>query len=665
MAFARDVRRCDTGGVQETSSQCRPLSSEWIGRAFTDSRAVLLHSASASPEQRHSFLFTNATRLIQTCVATELPDCFAAIEQALATGFHVAGYMTYEAGALLQGGVPHPLPAGAPLLCFGIYESVERFDHFGSGAASGKTEAPAEPLDLAIMPALPYSKYEQNIAAIQHWIGAGDSYQVNYTIPFRTESLESPQRIYEALAPAQASGYAAVVHLADSTNNAPTILSFSPELFFATDAIRNIITRPMKGTAPRREDEAGDIIEAARLADDEKNRAEHVMIVDLLRNDLGRVCEPGSIQTSNLFRVETYPTLHQMTTDVRGRLRPDAKWLDIFRSLFPSGSITGAPKRRTMEIIHQVENEARGAYTGAIGYIAPDGTSSFSVAIRTLQVRHHEDRCSITMGVGGGIVADSTAPSEYAECLLKTEFVRRASKRLHLIETMRADGAILRFEDLHLARVTRTAKELGIPHDEQEIRKAIHDYLQSHLSSDPQRIRLTIETSGELGITSKPLDSWRSTLRIRLARGRMVQGDPALRHKTNFRPTYDEELHAAKDRGFDESIFANDAGLVTEGCVTNVFLLRGDRLVTPYLDCGVLPGVLRKTLMEHGLVDETVVPLQELESCEVLLLGNSLRGFYPVESLEMQPGRVLTFDTARAAELVRELHKVLPTPSKP
>lgn len=617
--------------------------SDLISAAFNQPGTVLLQNADAIRSEEPTLLFSHPEQNIVANTAAEVQASLLALQYAVNSGRYVAGYMTYEAGLALHGLPAHPLPAGEPLLCFGVYSQVQ------SSRPQAATQTPAESLNLALMPAVSRDRYCNSIETVQQWIAAGDIYQANYTMPLQSQCADSPEAIYRAILQQQPAAFASIVRLQLPGGVTPLLLSFSPELFFATDEHRSILTRPMKGTAARRDQAAADAQAAGALAADPKNRAEHIMIVDLLRNDLGRVCEVGSVHVSDLFRVQTLPTVHQMVSDVRGRLRADATWSQIIPALFPSGSITGAPKHRAMQLLHQIENAPRGVYTGAIGYFAPDGRSRFSVAIRTLTLRERNNEHEVTCGVGGGIVADSFAGDERREAMLKAAFVRRASRPNHLIETMLGNHGRVRWLETHLDRMEHSAQELGRLFDREAVRSAVTTAARQTADTPPQRIRTTLSESCELNIETRPLDTWPAELRVRMEPRRSHLGDPALMHKTNFRESYDKALNEARRDGFQEALYANDAGLVTEGCVTNLFFVRDGRLLTPRLECGVLPGILRTELLRAGLLEESLLTLAGLEECECLLLGNSLRGAYHVASLQLDPERTLTWSRDRSA----------------
>ena len=375
---------------------------------------------------------------------------------------------------------------------------------------------------------------------------------------------------------------------------------------------------------------AEDRAAAVRLRNDEKNCAEHVMIVDLLRNDLGRICEMGSVRVEELFSVERYETLLQMTSTVSGRLRGGLSYYEIFKGMFPSGSITGAPKIRTMEIIHELERGPRGIYTGAIGYMAPDGTAAFNVAIRTLVMKEGEAR----MGVGGGIVADSEPMEEYRECLLKAEFLTRRRHDFQLIETMLWEGDYFLLE-MHLERMEASAEYFNFLWDREAVVGRLEEVAKGFRLGERYRVRLLLNEAGEVTVAAVKLSvevsGWG---RVRLSMERTSSTDVFLRHKTTRRELYEREYARARAEGFDEVIFLNERGEVTEGAISNVFIRRAGRLLTPPLRCGVLPGVLRRHLLESDAsAEECVLTVEDLESAEAVFVGNSVRGLREVRLL--------------------------------
>ena len=609
------------------------LPRRWRKLCFTEPDTVLLESTLPSWTEHHSYLFRRPLRLL-IADASSFDDFWLEMERALADGLHLAGFLTYEAGALLQGIPAHPLPHGMPLAIMGAYPAPEIFDHLAPTSEPARSSDSSDFLELAMMPTISVDRYTQCVSQIQRWIAAGDTYQLNYTMQLHSRCSAEPAAIYDRLAMEQPCSYSAALHF----RAAPAIISFSPELFFRKDPAGQVTTRPMKGTAPRSALPLVDVEAARALPRDEKNRAEHVMIVDLLRNDLGKICEMGSVRVDDLFHVETYPTVHQMISTVSGRLTAGQPWRDIFAALFPSGSITGAPKHHTMHLIHQVEPAARGLYTVAIGHIAPDGSAAFSVAIRSVVL--HTGTGTARMGVGGGIVADSLAAAEYRECLLKAEFVRRGSVPLQLVETMRSHNGNIPLFARHLHRLSRSATALGFSCDAAHIAS---DLAGRTPAEGSWRLRLTLAHNGTFQVSINPITPWPATLRLRLSSTPVPADQPSLQHKTTSRPIYDTALRNAQQDGFDEALFLNTAGELTEGCISNLLLRQGGRLLTPPLESGVLPGIYRGLMLENAEAEEAVLTLDDLRTADQVYLCNSVRGLGPVGQIVLPGGEVLQF----------------------
>ncbi len=411
---------------------------------------------------------------------------------------------------------------------------------------------------------------------------------------------------------------AGAAHCAYIDDGERQILSLSPELFFDLSRDGALMAKPMKGTAARAKDAHADAAARAHLAASAKDRAENLMIVDLLRNDLGRIAETGSVAVADLFAIETYPTVHQMVSTVTAQLKRGTGIADIVRALFPCGSVTGAPKIRAMEVIRELEQSPRGVYCGAIGHFAPDGSANFNVAIRTLTIEGHKGE----LGIGGAVVHDSLAAAEYAECLLKARYYEAARKPLELIETLcyEPHKGFVRAKR-HLARMRASASFFHMPFDEGLARQSLGKVVDD--GNGPLRMRLTLNERGEFACTSAPLGAGASEWNFTISEKRVNSADILLQHKTNRRELYESEFAAC---GADEVVFLNERGEITEGSRTNIFVQIDERLLTPPLSSGLLNGCLHAEMLANNDCEEHVLTSADLARAEKIYLGNSLRG---------------------------------------
>ncbi|AKM11255.1 aminodeoxychorismate synthase component I [Croceicoccus naphthovorans] len=549
----------------------------------------------------------------------------AAAEEARKGGAHIAGYLTYEAGLALE-------PRHAPLLAAKTLDSplvwLAAFDGYESVLPDtvadwfvAETNATPGPAYLSpLHPAVDREAYGQAFDTIADAILAGDIYQANLTFPLTGRWAGDPLAIHAALRKRAAAGYGALVF--DGERH---LLSLSPELFFALRG-DNVTLKPMKGTRPRAADPAKDAALARGLADSTKDRAENLMITDLMRNDVSRLAEPGSVIVRDAFAVESYPTVHQMTSSVRARLRDGYGAIDLLRAIFPCGSITGAPKIRAMELIDAIETAPRGAYCGAIGRVDPDGDSAFNVAIRTLTL---EGSCAggVRMGVGSGLVADSDADDEWAECLIKGGFVSGATAQPKLIETMRFDPAIgVPLIEFHLARLKESTIALGHSLDRHALRNDIQAFC--FLNRDPKRLRVLVATDGTWEIEGHKMpDAMPDPVPVAVLPLPVDPQDWRLRYKTTDRDFYDNARVEAEALGAREVVFVRDDGILTEGSFTNLFVERGGKLLTPPLSRGLLPGVMRAWLIDEGRAEEADLTVSDL--ADGFVIGNALRGLMP------------------------------------
>ncbi len=552
------------------------------------------------------------------------------------TGGHLAGYIAYEAGLALEkklAPLANARSGGAgPLVWLGLFDDapqrIAAADVPGWLAARGSGDKTSiGPLD----PQLSSGGYIAAFEALREAIHAGDIYQANLTYPLAGSYRGDPVTLYAQLRASAGAGYGGIVF-----DGSHWLLSFSPELFVALedDAAK---VKPMKGTRPRGGDAAADRALAQELTSSVKDRAENLMIVDLMRNDLSRVAVPGSVRVDAPFAVESYPTVHQMVSTVRATLMPERGAMDLVRALFPCGSITGAPKIRAMELINEVERDARGAYCGAIGRIGPDGAAAFNVAIRTLRLTPIENgQGSAVLGVGSAIVADSDAMAERRECEVKAGFARAASPandapQCDLIETMAFDPengiALL---ELHLERMKRSAAVLGHAFDRHAARNQIQALCFE--LEDPAKVRLRTARSGSTALEAGPMPaSFDGDVQAVALPHPLDPSDWRLAHKTSDRGFYEDALDAARAMDAAEAVLVRGDGLVTEGAWTNIFVERDGVLLTPPATLGLLPGVLRAFLLEKQRAREAELTLDDLAGG--FWLGNAVRGLFKAQLL--------------------------------
>ena len=598
----------------------------------------------ASPEgqrQARSRLYEGHAGTLACARIEDWPKLLAGLQEALRRGLYAVPVLTYELGEQLLGVAAHPLEGQAPLAQVLLFERVSMLDGeqvhdwLARRARDDGHAGDAGPASIAAVQAnVDEATFTRAIERIRDYIAAGDTYQVNYTYRLRFDAFGSPCALYARLRARQPVPYGALIGLPDGR----TVLSLSPELFMRHDAGR-LLARPMKGTAPAADDPALDGVRAQQLAADPKNRAENLMIVDLLRNDLGRVARTGSVGVPALFEVKRYGSVLQMTSTVQAQLRQDASLNDIFEALYPCGSITGAPKRRTMEIIHELEPAARGVYTGAIGWIDPPaagaavGDFCLSVPIRTLVLQPEQAGVRRgELGVGAGIVHDSVAAAEYAECRLKARFLTGLASGFELFETMfstREEGC--RHLERHLARLRTSSDYFGYPFGDDVVRAGVIAACAVLPPGVPCRLRLALLANGEVVVQTgalAPLAGEGEPVRLLLADEPVRSSDLFLRHKTSVRARYDAGWRAAEARGAFDTLFFNERGELTEGGRSNVFVRVAGRWVTPPLSSGVLPGVMRALLLDDPDWNAVEVPItrETLERAQEIVVCNALRG---------------------------------------
>ncbi|RQZ13096.1 aminodeoxychorismate synthase component I [Burkholderia sp. Bp9031] len=622
---------------------------------------ALLDDCDSTASARSSRLYSGFVRERVCTDPARLDEVDAAVAQDLRDGLHAVVVGDYEFGRNLE----RAQPGHAPLR-FLLYARCERLsrDEVDAWLAQQDGGGPPSIAGVAhVAKSVSRDAFDAAIAAVHDALRAGDSYQINYTYRLNFDMFGTPLALYRRLRARQPVRYGALIALPDGA----WVVSCSPELFVEKrgDVLR---ARPMKGTAPRSADPREDAAAAAFLANDPKNRAENVMIVDLLRNDVSRIARTGTVKVPALFSVEPYASVWQMTSTVEAGWRDGTTFAQMLRALFPCGSITGAPKHKTMELIDAIESTPRGLYTGAIGWLdapkesrstgdaSPDGAAGcgdfcLSVAIRTLTLEAADvdagatinprdaamtaaGRRRGTMGVGAGIVLDSVAADEYAECELKARFLTDADPGFQLFETTaatRADG--IRHLERHLARLQRSADAFGFRLDADALRREIDARCAALDGDGPYRMKLALAKDGTVDITAavlKPLPA--GPVGVMLASGHGFAptrtDDALLLHKTTRRAEFDRAWQAAEALGGFDMLFFNERGELTEGGRSNVFVKLDGVWVTPPLSCGVLPGVMRGVLLDDrafGAV-ERVVTRDDLARAQALLLTNALRG---------------------------------------
>jgi para-aminobenzoate synthetase/4-amino-4-deoxychorismate lyase len=531
--------------------------------------------------------------LVETATLEEVPSALVGLK-----GRSAAGFLSYEAGFAFEPKLrAERRHAELPLLWFMV------------GCACGEAPRLPDPAGAwvgAPSPLIHQTRYVRTVERIGEHILDGDIYQANFTFPCEVRTLGHPLTIYAQLRERAAGQWSAVVFTGTHWT-----LSFSPELFFTCED--GLVTcKPMKGTAGRDSDPHD-------LQQDPKQRSENLMIVDLLRNDLSRVAEPGSVRVPQLFAVESYPTILQMTSTVTAQLQQGLGAIDLLKAVFPCGSITGAPKIRAMEIIDALETAPRGIYTGSIGSLSADGDAAFNVAIRTLVLQ--DGQSVAQLGLGSGIVADSRGEDEWNECKRKGAFVATPAP-FNLIETMRIDdGGQLPDLDAHLQRLERSAHAFGFPLDAAALEAELINHAARHGAG---RLRLELAPGGAIGIECTALPNSPELAQVVVRPRKVDREDFRLSHKTSDRSLYDEPR---LESGMFEVLFTDEEGFLTEGSFTNLFAERDGRLITPPLSRGLLPGILRQRLLKSGEAMEGDLRLEDLKSG--FYIGNALRGLIP------------------------------------
>lgn len=555
-------------------------------------------------------------RVLSTSDPGEVRNVIEAAESEARSGGWVAGFVSYEAAPAFDYALKvNEARTGPPLVWFAAFRSAVPEPLRGGG----------ENWTASMRPEITRRDYRDRVGEIQRLITIGDTYQTNYTLRLRGHFEGVPGSLYADLSMAQRGGHHALL-----ATGRHTVVSASPELFFRWDG-RRIETRPMKGTIARGRWEEEDRLRRERLESSPKDRAENVMIVDLVRNDLGRVARFGTVEVERLFDIERYETVWQMTSTVAAETRPEVRLFDIFAAMFPCGSVTGAPKARTMEIIMGLETSPRGVYCGAIGLLAPPGSgrprAEFSVAIRTLVI-DERDR-SAEYGVGGGVVHESNAADEYREAMVKARVLQTRRPPVTLLETMRWDpGEGFWLLDRHMDRLRSSARYFGIPCPEAEIA----ELLDAVGGDGPLRVRLLVPERGRPSVEAVPLGAASPMAGLAVDTQPVDRSDVLRYHKTLRRASYEEAARRHPDA--DDVVMVNDRGEVVETTIANLAVRIGDTWMTPPIEAGCLPGTYRKELIDLGAIRERSLTVTDLRRADEVAVINSVRGWRPGKLLD-------------------------------
>ncbi|HWL24118.1 MAG TPA: aminodeoxychorismate synthase component I [Ureibacillus sp.] len=578
--------------------------------SFNEQEPLLSFEFASSSGKVQPLTFRNPIELIVANSVDEILPCLQRIQEAVQQGKYAAGYLTYEASPAFDASYQVRDGHTMPLLWFGIFSEPHQEELISDGSYHlGKWE-----------PIVSIDEYHAAIKSIKQSIAKGDTFQANYTIRLHSNFEGDDLALFQKLKRAQSSNYCAYINTGDHS-----ILSASPELFFHIDG-DEITTRPMKGTTIRGKTVAEDEENANWLYHSEKNRSENVMIVDLLRNDLGRIAELGSVEVTKLFEIEHYPTVHQMTSTIKAKIAPNKSYFDIFKALFPCGSITGAPKIKTMDIISSLESTPREVYCGAIGYFTPYGEAVFNVPIRTVVINNETGQA--TYGVGGGITWDSTAEGEYHEMLAKASFLEKNIPQFQLLESiLLEDGEFFLLKE-HLNRMKDSAKYFDFSFNKEKIQNALFSLSNEHKLGE-YKVRLLLDKNGAITTEAQTINSIEKPFLVTLTDQPINKENPFLYHKTTNRSFY-KEAQERFNHVFDVLLWNEDEEL-TEFTNGNVVLEIDGTLWTPPIQSGLLSGTYRESLLKEGRISERILTLSDLEKCTNIWFINSVRKWLPVQ----------------------------------
>lgn len=561
-------------------------------------------------------IFKDPLRVLQTTRLEEVAGILDELNTAAQQGYYSAGFVSYEAAPAFDPAMEVRPAADFPLVWFGIFGEPERPDL--------QLEAVAENYHVSSwnMAGSPET-YREGIKKIKQAIEEGDTYQVNYTERLHADFSGTDFAFCRQLAHNQQAGYGAYLNIGDHR-----ILSASPELFFRINDGR-LMTKPMKGTAPRGRTLEEDEMRIAELLASEKEQAENLMIVDLLRNDMSRLAKKGTVNVTKLFEVETYPTVHQMTSTVEAEIVPELTILDIFKALFPCGSITGAPKISTMHKIAELETTPRGVYCGAIGFLTPDKNAVFNVPIRTVTIDHRNGRARY--GVGGGVTWDSTSEGEFRELQTKAEVLTARRPVFELLESLKLENGDYPLMDYHLSRLSDSAAYFNFAIDTAAVEQRLAE-LAAEFPAGIYKVRLLLNRTGGITAEAQPISAITQPVKCTIAPAPVDSNNMFLYHKTTNRQVYE---NAVKDSAPDifSVLLWNEREELTEFTIGNLVMEKDSEFYTPPVSCGLLAGTFRQQLIESGKIKEKILMKNDLAACDAVWFINSVRGWLSVEMI--------------------------------
>ncbi|MFC1808659.1 aminodeoxychorismate synthase component I [Candidatus Omnitrophota bacterium] len=584
---------------------------------------IFLYDAFSLSAARKSYLFIDPIKKIVSKDSSAVAASLYEVEKFLKKGYYAAGYITYEAGYALEGKFEGLLNGQRnPLLNFGVFKERSTFTNLDINEFFEDSFTDDFWLN-SIRPSISKREYKKQFETIKEYIKNGDVYQINYCFNLLFNVQGNIGSLFNALTKKQKVSYAAFIKEKNTC-----ILSLSPEMFFRLDG-KQITMKPMKGTLLKKGDNKKNKQRRGKFHQSVKNRAENLMIVDLIRNDCSRFCEVSSVKVPHLYSVEEYETLYQMTSTIIAKMRYKTSLVDIFRGIFPSGSVTGAPKIRAMEIIDELEAGKRGIYTGAIGYFEPHMKKAlFNIPIRTMviDVKSREGG----MGIGSGVVADSKAQLEYNECMGKAQFIKDVARRYSLIETMLFSNKTGYFLlNAHLERIKKSAAYFGIIFSENALKSALNTLKTTMKGPFKYRVKLLISEKGKITLQQAKLANTQAKKGIVSLSSHVIdQKNIFFYHKTTNRKLYDTEYKKCIKKGFVDTIFTNNKDEITEGAISNIFIKKKGIFYTPPVKCGLLPGVYRNYVLSKNktLYKEKILLKNDIVKADGVYICNSVRG---------------------------------------